>query len=160
MSPEEYERMKEAEKEHLRQLRKLKETARALQRQQRVQNALIDMAGSTQRLGDTHNEFVEKLTMGTAVGEARLDMALEAAAQRPEATPAQDDDLAHLQAQALIRQMKLEMGAREAALETPPATDRLPEKTIGAMKPPDEPPPPSPSPDEPLPEKTIGRMKP
>jgi hypothetical protein len=162
MSPEEYERLKEAEKEHLRQLRKIKETARSLQRQQRVQHALIDMAGNMQRLGETHDEFTEKLAMGTALGEARLDMALEAAAQRPEAAPDADADLENLRAQALIRQMKLEMGAREAALETPApsGTTALPEKTIGPMKPPTEASASPPATEAPLPEKTIGRMKP
>ena len=52
MTPEEYEKFKEAEKEHLRKLKALKQKTRQLRRQQSVNQALDNMVGgATQQTG-------------------------------------------------------------------------------------------------------------
>ena len=78
MTPEEYERIKEAEKEHLRKLKQLKQQVRDLERKKKVADALDDMvkAPGEDILG-THEEMMGKLQEETALREARLEIALE-----------------------------------------------------------------------------------
>ena len=66
MTPEERERFKEAEKEHLRQLKKLKEQARLAQRRASVNKALSDMAGALKQDDDPlddHTEMMDRLAI-------------------------------------------------------------------------------------------------
>ena len=77
MTPEEYQRIKEAEKEHLRKLQLLKKKLREVERQKSVSKALENM---TKAPGDdilqTHDEMIDRLAMDTVQQEARLEMAL------------------------------------------------------------------------------------
>ena len=77
MTPEEYKRIKEDEKEHLRALKKLKQTARLLERRKSVNQALGNMVGGSKDALGTHEEMLDKLTLETAQQEARLEIALE-----------------------------------------------------------------------------------
>ncbi|MDX1547617.1 MAG: hypothetical protein R3247_11545, partial [Rhodothermales bacterium] len=70
MSPEEYQRIKDAEKEHLRQLKKLKSAVRRLGRQQRLTQAVNDLTAGPQDALDTHRELVDQLAFETARQEA------------------------------------------------------------------------------------------
>jgi len=165
MSPEEFNRIKEAEKEHLRALKKLKQAVRQLERQRSVTQAVQEMNRTRNDVLDTHEEMVEKLALDTARQEARLEIALEANAARPDSAPeaAFEEDLQKARAQALIRQLKLEMGTPDTLKEKASAV-APPEKTVGKTigRTHDEvahAPDPIQAP-EPLPEKTIGRMKP
>ena len=82
MTPEERERFKEAEKEHLRALKKLKEAARQTRRRASVNQALANMAGALGQEDslDVHDEMLDKLALDTARKEARMEIALENAA--------------------------------------------------------------------------------
>ena len=173
MTPEERERFKEAEKEHLRKLKKLKEQAHLARRRASVNKALSDMAGA---LGqdddplDAHNEMMDKLALETAQGEARLEIALENAALEEAAqskTPSPEEleeEMVKERAKMLLEQMKLQMG-----MAAPPAQEEAPSKTISKhavpKPPPAEPETPAsdaseqPSPPVERPEKTIGRIK-
>lgn len=161
MTREEFERIKNAEKEHLRALRKLKETVRGLERQKSVNNALTDLASSTGSILDEHTALVEKLSQETALQEARFEVALEsvesdeAAAKRQEL---QDEaDLAKLEeerqqgrARDLVNQVKIQMGSPDAGGRRPegtPARDRPRSGDAGAKS------------DDPMPDKTIGKMR-
>ena len=168
MTPEERERFKEAEKEHLRKLKKLKQAAHQTRRRASINKALSDMAGALGQEDDptdAHNEMLDKLELDTARQEARLEIALENAAHK-EATEASERAAATLEAETeaakaklLVEQMKLQMGMatpdipEENEAEKPAA----PSKTIGKTAPPE--PEAKPSPPSDRPEKTIGRMK-
>ena len=173
MTPEERERFKEAEKEHLRQLKKLKEQARLAQRRASVNKALSDMAGALKQDDDPlddHTEMMDRLALETAQQEARLEIALEnaaleeAAQHEARSQEELDEEMVKERAKMLLEQMKLQMG-----MAPPPAQDAMPEKTISkhavAPTPPAEPETPAsdaaekPSPPVDRPEKTIGRMK-
>ena len=159
MSPEEYERIKQAEKEHLRALKKLKQAARGLSRQQKIRRSLENLTHASDDVLDTHTRLVEELAMETAKQEARLEIALESAAAKDDAAQAEaahqaaDEELQKLRAQELVRQMKLEAGGGDAQAPNRPARTDLP-----AGSPTDPKPPPKSDPDS-LPEKTLGRMR-
>ncbi len=167
MTPEERERFKEAEKEHLRALKKLKEAARQTRRRASVNQALANMAGALGQEDslDVHDEMLDKLALDTARKEARMEIALENAALKEavarEAEPSTrsleklEEETMKARAKTLIEQMKLQMGmATPYAEEQTPAT---PSKTIGKKALPEAKTKPSPPSDRP--EKTIGRMK-
>ena len=157
MTPEEYERFKEAEKAHLRKLKELKQAHHQLQRKARVTRAVTDMAEGISNLYDEHNEMVERLQHDTIHSEARMEVALDnlsaddAALEQLDAAELEaDQTLRKARAQELIRRMKAaESGEAEvpdaaptpvpasgAGSETCPATPSsdLPEKTIGRMR--------------------------
>lgn len=153
MSPEEYQRIKEAEKEHLRKLREIKQASRGLRRKKSIADALGKITGSMQKPFDQHQEALDKLDQDTFQNEARLDVALMNAEDREkerakhEQTAAFEADLQKAKAQDLVRQMKIQMGLAEATnspqqTSTPkaseanptPAAEPLPEKTVGRMR--------------------------
>ena len=152
MTPEEYERLKEAEKEHLRKMRQLKRAVHELERQKKVSNAVRDMTEEPRRLLDEQEELVDRIAMEAAHAEARLDIALESADLKAESEPAlptpeeSDEELRRARARELVRRMQAEAPAEPARSE--PAK-QSPDESGGEK--PDRPP---------LPDKTIGRMKP
>lgn len=180
MSPEEYQRIKEAEKEHLRKLKELKSAVRLLRRRNSVNQALGDMATGPQAARDVHDEMVEKLAIETAQKEARMEIALEnakaeeVASAQQQSTEAFEEEMLKERAKSLLRQIKLEMGtpmeeasapSSSAAPKERIATPEVPraDKTLGrpapaAQRDRDQPAKESPA-DAELPEKTIGRMK-
>ena len=157
MTPEEYQRIKEAEREHLRKLKALKQTVRRLERQKKLNQALENITGGRERVLDTHEEMMEKLAMEAALSEARLEMALEAeqAVTEAEARAALEEDLQKARARELIRQIKLEGGLPQGAPDPPARPTKTPPAPAKASSKPEAAPPP-----QGLPEKTIGRMKP
>lgn len=156
MTPEEFQRLKEAEKAHLRSLQKLKEAARQLRRQQSLTQAVENIVEGPRRVLDEQEALLEQLALDTARSEARLDMAMETLPA--ETPPALSDEEAEealraQRAQALLRQLKQEMGAPEAPPSaTPLAPDAPQEKTLGGPRTRRT----SDLPDS-LPDKTLGR---
>ena len=164
MTPEEYERIKEAEKEHLRKLRKLKEAHRQLERQAKMTRAITDMTTSMQDKLDVHDDMMNRIATDSAISEARLEMAIESRQEKDEDTQALEDELelTRAKAQELVRKMrespvseadsaasrKSRTGA-ERTRESGPGTDESAAESSG-----------KPKSDDRLPEKTIGRMKP
>ena len=150
MTPEEYQRLKEAEKEHLRSLRKLKQTVRSLQRQKKLTDAVENVTTKPMDALSDHDALVQELAMETARNEARLDVALESITQDSAKEAALDaeaeDTLRKAKASELVRQLRSQVdadGSRSAPArvesKSPKATDsgardQLPEKTIGRMK--------------------------
>lgn len=181
MTPEEYQRIKEAEKEHLRKLRELKSAVRLLRRRTSVNKALGDMATGPQTARDVHEEMVEKLAIETAQQEARMEIALEnaqleAAEDTAAPTPARsaeelEEEMLKERAKSLLKQIKMEMGTppdepvAPSSAATPKeriATPEVPkaDKTLGRPVPAARPEPDKDGPAEAdTPEKTIGRMK-
>jgi len=154
MTPEEYQRLKEAEKEHLRKLKELKTAVRLLENQRKVTRAVGNITDAPRTLLDENADLVEQLALETARSEAKLDIALETAAEKDAAVPGEstaerdarmEDDLRKERARQLLQQLREEVAGstpppRTAAASTPakPPTQepsKLPEKTIGRMKP-------------------------
>ena len=152
MTPEEYQKFKEAEKEHLRKIRDLKKAQRSASRKSTVTKAVTGMATDMQDLFDEHGQMIERLQMDSAMSEARMEVALDSVEMDSRVSEAQDAaELAKLEeeqkkarARDLINQMKQETGAvqkQNADASEPNPIDAkaeekpLPEKTIGRMKP-------------------------
>ena len=171
MTPEERERFKEAEKEHLRALKKLKQAAHQTRRRASINKALSDMAGALGQEDDptdAHNEMLDKLELDTARQEARLEIALENAALKDAAAAAEaserasaklEEETQKAKAKLLVEQMKLQMGIATPDVQEENEAEKpaAPSKTIGKTAPPE--PETKPSPPSDRPEKTIGRMK-
>lgn len=119
MTPEEYQRYKEAEKAHLRKLKELKKAVRTLERQKSV-GAAAEKVAEGQDLLEKQKSLVDDLAMETARHEARLDIALDSAAEADAAanTEALEEELQRERAQALVRQLKRQMGADDDNLDT------------------------------------------
>lgn len=157
MSPEEFERLKEEEKKHLRELRALKGQYRDVQRKKSVLDALQGMARPD--LDATHDEAVGKVMGDAAYAEARLDLAMES--RTPEPTPEEREALRKAEAAALVQQMKAAMGeapggsGASAAAPNPQEAAPAAGKTLGRAATPDAPAPGG-APDE-RGVKTLGR---
>jgi len=114
-----YLRLKEAEKEHLRTLRRLKEVVRLLERRQAIDQALERLTTQTQAVLEAHAEALERLKLETAHQEARLEVSFEGLSEAMQT---------RRQAQNLLQQL-------QRAPETPAAAPS-PEKTLGRFRPP------------------------
>ena len=158
MDKDEFERLKNEEKAHLRQLRQLKQTHRDAQRKASSLHALNKMRDP--ELEAETDAMTDKLMRDAALSEARFDLALEG--QAPQTDDATDAaDLAKAEAEALVRQMRAQMGAgadrtpaEDAAQAAASPSAPAEAKTIGRTPPPAEPPPAS---DRDA--KTIGRRR-
>lgn len=168
MDKDEFERIKAEEKAHLRQLRDLKRQHKTAQRTASTAKALGAITNRT--ASDNLGAATDKLMRDAAHAEARFDLALEGDAPvTGNASDLDRADLAKAEAEALVRQMKVEMGAREdtsmtetaraatepaapAEAKDSPATGPGTAKTIGRTPPPEDAP--SPVSDD---AKTIGR---
>jgi hypothetical protein len=150
LTPEEYQRLKEAEKDHLRSLRKLKQTVRSLQRQKKLTDAVENVTTKPMDALNDHDALVQELAMETARNEARLDVALESISHDRIEEAALDaeaeDTLRKAKASELVRQLRSQV---DAGTPAPPRTE--PESTSPKAKAAGVP--------NQLPEKTIGRMK-
>jgi len=76
MDDEQYRRSKEEEKEHLRELRSLKQAARLLQRQRSITQALEEMTNRSRAVLEENERLVEEIAYDAARQEARLDVVL------------------------------------------------------------------------------------
>lgn len=146
MDKNEFERLKAEEKAHLQRLRDLKRTHRDAQRTASTANALNAMRNEA--LESETDEMTDRLLRDAALAEARFDLATEGdAPQTGTATEVDRADLARAEAEALVRQMKAQMGGGspssvEAAHAAKAPSAPASAKTIGRTPPPaDEPPP-------------------
>lgn len=133
MTPEEYERFKEAEKEHLQKLKELKKAVRVLERQKKIQSALDDVSRSSENALEAQNDIVEQLALETARREARLEIALESASEQTDETVREklEDELRRERARALVDELK-------ASIQT--GSDRTDERAPSRQQAPAEPP--------------------
>ena len=128
MTDEEYERIKEDEKEHLRKMKALKDAARRLQRAKKTQGAAEGL-NRVQDLLDESSTLAHRLDEEAAQGEARLDLALGADDETEDGSTDDAPD-AETRARALVRRLRDEMNTQEDSLADAPDDDR-PDKTIG-----------------------------
>lgn len=111
MTPEEYERFKEAEKQHLRKLKELKKAVGKLEREKSIRTAFENVGAGPADMLDRQKDLVDRLAMETAKHEARLEVALESAeeAAREAQAAGLEEELQRDRAQALVRQLKREL---------------------------------------------------
>jgi len=130
MHPEDYQRLKEAEKEHLRALRRLKEAVRLLRQRRAIDEALARLERQTEETLTASDKALERLALETAYQEARLELALEG--QRPPSDEMLDAAQTRRRAQELLRQLQDETSgtARSSVPRGAP-----PEKTLGRLRP-------------------------
>ena len=167
MTPEEYERLKDAEKEHLKKLKELKQAVRVLERQKKIQSELEKMSRASDDALQAQSDAVQQLALETAHQEARLDLALESTDTEDLATSdeALDDELRSARAQALVERLKHSMveeeidSDEEATSASASETSRAHESGTGPdMKRPAREEDAANPTTEARPEKTIGRM--
>lgn len=144
MTDEEFDRLKEEEKAHLRQIRALKEAVRLLERQRSVTSALEQMTSRSREALEANERLIDEIARDTARQEAKLDVALES-------TPDHDsleETGAAIRAQQLVEKLRRQMSPEEeeaTADEAPSVAAEDPKR--------------SPARPEALPEKTLGRMR-
>lgn len=144
MDDEQFENLKEEEREHLRELRSLKQAARLLERQRSITQALEEMTSRSRAVLEENERLVEEIAFDTARQEARLDTALEGMELDPEALAEASEALLREAAREEVNRLKAATtGSDDApipdrAQRTPPdaqqAADPLPEKTLGRMR--------------------------
>ena len=148
MDKDEFERIKAEEKAHLRQLRQLKQTHRGAQRVASTADALNKMRNP--ELEAETDAMTDRLMRDAALAEARFELATEGHAPvTGNADEVDREALAKAEAEALVRQMKAQMGggseptATEAAQAASEPSAPASAKTIGRTPPPaeEEPPP-------------------
>lgn len=144
MTSEEYERLKEAEKAHLRKLKELKQAVREAERKRSISQVVGDMATESHDLLESNTKLADELAFQTARSEARLEMALE-----EELEKARKEEEA-LRARRLIEEMKSEFQPEETTTER---AEKKEDKASGTVEKD-----PVSTPEQP-PEKTIGRMR-
>jgi hypothetical protein len=163
MTPEEFEKIKAAEKEHLRKVRKLKTAVKQLERQKKISGALTDLTTSMKEKFDVHDEMMDRVAIDSALNEARLEIALETSEEADrnaqlandeadlakerarqaleEIRSSEDSELSDLTSDSAHSSRETESSGRKAGSsgrDRPRQTERgddLPEKTIGRMKP-------------------------
>ena len=169
MSPEEFARIKESEKAHLLEMKRLRALAGEAERKGRMARTLDGITGSLTAGDDTREAMTRRLMEETARGEARFDLAVDAqneAAARARAdnalaafTAQSEEEQAKARARDTVAQMRAALGldlpsAGPATGGTPSASSAPPDatapKTFGRTVPDDAPP------DTP-PGKTCGR---
>lgn len=110
MTPEEYQRLKDAEKEHLRKLKELKQAVRVLERQKKIRSELEKMSRDSEDVLQAQTDAVERLAFETAMQEARMDLALEGDEPPPaRADEALEQELRTARAHSLVERMKQSM---------------------------------------------------
>lgn len=146
MTPDEYERLKAQEREHLEKMRDLKRAVGQLERQRSVANALAKLQDSANDLMKRNTELVDRIARETAYLEARSEIGLEVEQTRkPDEPGIDEEELQRLRAQRLIETIKQEaLSPTEPSPQSEPRTDHVveekklpedaPEKTIGRMR--------------------------
>lgn len=140
MTDEEFERLKESEKQHLREKNRLRRTLEVLKRRNPTQGIVQTMKHGAQRLLEETESLVDTLRSQVARNEAQLEVAIDEKEPQVDDLHEVEEELRKERAESLVRQYK--------AASSPvsrPATDQQerddesaapdqPEKTIGRMR--------------------------
>lgn len=146
MTDEEFERIKEAEKQRLREQKRLRSTLESLKRRNEVQKVVRRMSQGAQQLLRKTGELADKLASKAARQAARLEVAVDE--QSEEASLYEDEEiLREERAEAVLDRMKTADEPRASRSSTRPSPrsdetgdadaededDDEPDKTIGRM---------------------------
>jgi len=130
MTDEEYERLKEAEKSHLRAKKRLQATLDQLKQRNEVQGALRRMKQGAQRVLAETESLVSRLRSAVAQREARFEVALGDEWEEDADLRDAEEELREERAEQLVRRMK----AEEAGTSTRPGDVRGEEEAGGEGK--------------------------
>jgi hypothetical protein len=148
MTDEEFERLKEAEKKHLREKKQMRRTLEALKKRNRAEGILQKMKHGAQRLLRETESLVDTLQSKGARNEAQLEVALDQSDSLDDLHDA-EEALRDERAESLVRQYKAASGpassqskretesdssGMESDVEAPESAPQEPEKTIGRMR--------------------------
>jgi hypothetical protein len=144
MTDDEFERIKESEKNHLRSKKRLRRTLEALKQRDEVQGVVERMRQGAQRLLDETESLVDSLRHSVARREARLETALDDEPVGDEDLREEEEILREKRAEALVRRMKAEEANTSRPQASPDAEASAdedsedsqyegPDKTIGRM---------------------------
>lgn len=148
MTDEEFQRLKETEKKHLRAKKRLQATLKRLKQRNEVQGVVQRMKQGARRLLDETESLVDRLRRAVAEREARFEVALDDSVGGGEDLYEAEETLRDERAEQLVREMK-----RDAADSSP----ARPSTTLTGEEGPDS----ETEADDTYPEgpdKTIGRM--
>ena len=141
MTDDEFERLKAAEKQHLREKKRMRKTLEALKRRNRAEGILQKMKHGAQRLLEETESLVDTLRSQVARNEAQLEVAIEENEQTDDLHEA-NEELRKERAESLIQQYKAAANAiSRPATKEKEAPDGVssspdgPDKTIGRMRP-------------------------
>jgi len=146
MTDEEFQRIKDEEKKHLRAKKRLQRTLKALKQRNEVQSVVQRMKRGASRLLDETESLVDSLRRTIAQDQARFEVALDDERIEDEDLHEAEEELREARAEALVRRMKAEeeMSSRprpsvsEDEEASPPdskddSKQEGPDKTIGRM---------------------------
>lgn len=147
MTDEEFERIKEAEKERLRMQKRLRSALESLKRRNEVQSVVRRMSQGAKRLLEETEALADKLASTAARQAARLEVAMD---EEEEASSLAEDEevLREERASAVLRRMKAEEEPRATGGSARPSVDENQSETAVESE----------ESDADRPEKTIGRM--
>ena len=146
MTDEEFQRLKEAEKKHLRAKKRLQRTLKALKQRNEVQGVMQRMKQGAVRLLDETESLVDSLRRSVAQDQARVEGTLDDEIVEDEDLHAAEEELREERAEELVRRMK----AEEQASSRPDPSLPSDEASSGSDGTDDS--------EEQGPDKTIGRM--
>ncbi|MCS3631035.1 hypothetical protein [Salinibacter ruber] len=152
MTDDEFQRLKETEKRHLRAKKRLQTTLDQLKQQEEVQGVVRRMTQGARRLLAETESLVDRLRGAVAEQEARFEVALDDEWEEDEGFREAEEALRDERAEQLVRRMKAEetesstrpgaapgaddlsaSGAKEEAAEADEPHPEGPDKTIGRM---------------------------
>lgn len=145
MTDEEFERLKEAEKKHLREKKQMRRTLKALKRRTQAQGLVRKMRRGAERLLQETESLVDTLRTQMARDEAEFEVAVEETETVDDLHDA-EEALREERAEALVRQYKTatgpsggdkqeaEPGEDDAATSDAETSSDGPDKTIGRMR--------------------------
>jgi len=145
MTDDEFERLKAAEKEHLREKKRLRNQLSALKKRRRAQGLVQKMRRGAERLLRETDSLVGTLQKQIARDEAQLEVAAEAD-DRVDDLHEAEEALREERAESLVRQYKAATGdvssssgtetsdGGDASESDAASTSGGPEKTIGRMR--------------------------
>jgi hypothetical protein len=146
MTDEEFQRLKEAEKKHLRAKKRLQRTLKALKQRNEVQGVMQRMKQGAVRLLDETESLVDSLRRSVAQDQARIEGTLDDQIVEDEDLHAAEEELREERAEELVRRMKAEEQASSRPDPSVPSgkassdsdgtddsEERGPDKTIGRM---------------------------
>jgi len=126
MDRDEFERIKQEEKEHLRTKKRMEKTLSHLRRRRRIGDAVSAMARSASALLRENDALVRTLSLDAARSQARLDLAIDDIDRveaveypdtpsdlppgRSESRSADDEDDVESRAEQIVQQMKMATG--------------------------------------------------
>ena len=142
MTDEEFQRIKDEEKKHLRAKKRLQRTLKALKQRNEVQSVVQRMKRGASRLLDETESLVDSLRRTIAQDQARFEVALDDELIEDEDLHEAEEELREARAEALVRRMKEEEKsssrprssvADDADTDADEEPEEGPDKTIGRM---------------------------